>query len=74
MEQLLIGVLVDEFDMEAGEIGSETTLTGDLGMDSLEIMELLMALEKKLGITIPAEDIVGLKTVAEVAGYLEGRG
>jgi acyl carrier protein len=73
MEQLLIGVLVDEFDMEAGEIGPETTLTGDLGMDSLEIMELLMALEKKLNITIPAEDIVGLKTVAEVAGYLEGR-
>ncbi len=30
MEQLLIGVLVDEFDMEAGEIGPETTLTGDL--------------------------------------------
>lgn len=73
MEETLKQVLADEFDMEADEITSETSLTDDLSMDSLEIMELLMALEKKLDITIPADDIAGLKTVGQVAGYLEGR-
>lgn len=71
MEQKLIEVLVDEFDMDAGQINSQTSLTDDLAMDSLEIMELLMALEKKLRITIPAEDITGLKSVGQVAAYLE---
>ncbi|NLG36393.1 MAG: acyl carrier protein [Clostridiales bacterium] len=73
MEKTLIDILVSEFDMDASEITPDTSLTDDLAMDSLEIMELLMALEKKLGITIPAEDIAELKTVAQVAAYLEGR-
>ncbi|MGI5877631.1 MAG: acyl carrier protein [Christensenellales bacterium] len=73
MEKTLIDILVSEFDMDASEITPDTSLADDLAMDSLEIMELLIALEKRLGITIPTEEIVELKTVAQVAAYLEAR-
>lgn len=49
---------------------SSTPFTQDVGADSLDIVELVMALEEEFGTTIPAEDLQNLKTVEEVIDYL----
>lgn len=51
----------------------EATLFDDLGADSLDAVELNMALEDAFDIKIPDEDIANLKTVADVVAYVDGK-
>ena len=46
----------------------------DLGADSLDLFELVMALEDEYSVEIPAEDLEQLTTVGEVMNYLKGKG
>ena len=48
--------------------------TDDLGADSLDLFELVMALEDEYNIEIPAEELTELETVGDVIEYLKGRG
>jgi acyl carrier protein len=43
----------------------------DLGADSLDVVEMLMTIEDQFGVTIPDEDVVQLRTVRDIAEYLE---
>ena len=49
----------------------DTTFKEDLGVDSLDLFELVMELEEEFGIEIPSEDLENLATVADVAKYIE---
>lgn len=49
----------------------ETKIQADLDADSIDILQLLMALEEKKGITIPDEDLVKFVTVQDIVEYLE---
>lgn len=53
------------------DITPETSFIDDLGTDSLDTIELIMALEEKFGIEIPDEDAEEMHTVADVVNYLE---
>ncbi|MDR3277373.1 MAG: acyl carrier protein [Oscillospiraceae bacterium] len=53
------------------EITPETELQGDLDMDSLDAVELIMSLEEELGISIPSEATQELKTVAQIAALAD---
>ena len=55
----------------AEEIKPETDVREDLGMDSLDAVELIMELEDELGITIPSDKSAELKTVAEIAALID---
>jgi acyl carrier protein len=55
------------------EITLESRITEDLGADSLETVELVMALEEKLNIEIPDEDAEKMKTIDDVIIYLANR-
>ncbi|MGM9658691.1 MAG: acyl carrier protein [Eubacteriales bacterium] len=64
-------IIAKQLRIEAADIDCDTSLTEDLGADSLDMVELLMAFEEELGIVIPDETAAGLKTVREIAEYLE---
>ena len=57
--------------MEPERIKPEASFLEDLGADSLDIVELIMALEEEFDIEIPDEDTEGLRTVQDVCNYLE---
>ena len=56
------------------EIVADTSFKDDLGADSLDLFELVMALEDEYNIEIPAEELTELATVGDVIEYLRGRG
>ena len=52
----------------------ETSFKEDLGADSLDLFELVMALEDEYSVEIPSEDLEKLATVGDVVEYLKGKG
>lgn len=50
------GVIVDQLNVEEDDVTEDATFIDDLGADSLDIVELVMALEESFGISIPDED------------------
>ena len=70
LKQLLLGYL----DVDGSRIVPEASFTKDLGADSLDLVELVMALEQKWGISIPDEDAAKLKTVQDAFDYLRSKG
>lgn len=57
-----------------GEITPTTSLKEDLGADSLDVFEFVMALEEAYDIEIPSEDLVDIKTVQDIMDYLKSKG
>ena len=67
-------MLAEQLNCEASTITPETSFKDDLGADSLDLFELVMALEDEYSVEIPAEDLEQLTTVGEVMNYLKGKG
>ena len=67
-------LLLEYLNVDESRIVPEASFTKDLGADSLDLVELVMALEKKWGISIPDEDTAKLKTVQDALDYLRSRG
>ncbi|MDR1330414.1 MAG: acyl carrier protein [Oscillospiraceae bacterium] len=63
--------VADRTGREVSEITAETDVREDLGMDSLDAVELLMELEEEFGITLPSEKTADLKTVGEIAALID---
>ncbi|MPQ44161.1 acyl carrier protein [Clostridium tarantellae] len=63
-------IIADKLSINADEITMESTFIDDLGADSLDIVELIMALEEELEVEIPDEDAEGFKTVGDVVEYI----
>lgn len=55
------------------DIHPETSLTEDLGADSLDCVEITMAIEEKFSIEIPNEDAEGLRTIDKIVKYIESK-
>ena len=69
----LAALLADQFTVEADTITMETTFE-DLGADSLDIVELSMALEEEFGMEeMEEEELSGISTVADLVNYLKGK-
>ena len=66
-------IIVETLSCEADEVTMEASLTDDLGADSLDAVELNIALEEQLGITIADEDRPNMKTVGDIVRYLEAK-
>ncbi len=64
--------LVDILNIEEDVITPEADLIKDLGADSLDAVELVMAMEEEYGIEIPDEEVVNLTTVQAIVDYIEG--
>jgi acyl carrier protein len=66
-------IIVDLLGVDAGKIKPESRFREDLEADSLDIVELIMAMEDKFGSEISDEDAQKLTTVGEVVKYIEDR-
>ncbi len=64
-------IIAKELEVEAKQLTPEAKFIEDLGADSLDIVELVMALEEEFGIDIPDEDADKLKTVGDALNYLK---
>ena len=67
-------MIAEQLNCEAGDITAETSFKDDLGADSRDIFELVMALEDEYNIEIPAEDLTDMTTVGAVMDYLKDKG
>ncbi|HCM23107.1 MAG TPA: acyl carrier protein [Ruminococcaceae bacterium] len=64
-------ILAEQFDVEEDNITDETNIADDLGADSLDIVDLMMSIEDEFEIEIPDGDIDKVKTVGDLANYIE---
>lgn len=64
-------IVVDQLGVEADEVNIDSTFIDDLGADSLDIVELIMAFEEIFGIEIPDEAAEKIKTVQDVVSYID---
>jgi acyl carrier protein len=62
---------VEQLGVDAEEVKPEASFVDDLGADSLDVVELVMALEEEFGLEISDEDAEKLSTVKEAIGYIE---
>jgi acyl carrier protein len=64
-------IIVDQLGVEEDEVTPEASFIEDLGADSLDIVELIMALEEEFGIEIPDEDAEKIATVKDAVSYIQ---
>ncbi len=67
-------IIAEQLSTEADGITAETSFKEDLGADSLDLFELVMALEDEYSVEIPSEDLEKLVTVGDVMEYLKEKG
>ena len=71
MLEQIIEIISKQLKADIDQITPETNIMEDLGADSLDIVELLMAIEEDFSVTVPDEDVQGLKTVKDIVDYIE---
>lgn len=64
-------ILAEQLNLNPDEVTEESNFRDDLGVDSLDLFELLMNLEEEYGFEIPAEEMEGLQTVGDLIEYLQ---
>ena len=67
-------IIVEQLGVNPDQVTSEAKFIEDLGADSLDTVELVMAFEEEFGAEIPDEDAEKLQTVGDVVKYIEDRG
>jgi acyl carrier protein len=66
-------IIVEQLGVEEDEVTEEASFVENLGADSLDIVELVMALEEEFELEIPDEDAEKIRTVGEVIAYIQNR-
>lgn len=74
MIEKIIELTKENLDMADKNITADTSFKDDLGVDSLDLFELVMAFEDEFGLEIPSEDLAELLTIQDVADYLASHG
>ncbi len=64
-------IIVDRLGVDEAEVTMEASFVDDLGADSLDTLELVMALEEEFGIEIPDEDAEKIVTVGDAIKYIQ---
>lgn len=67
-------IIAEQLNVNAEEIKPETKFKDDLGTDSLDLFELVMAVEEEFGIEIPSEDLESIVSVSDIIEYLKEKG
>lgn len=63
-------VTVEELSVKEEEVTDTSSFTEDLGADSLDVVELVMAFEEEFGIEIPDDEVGEIKTVGDAVSYI----
>lgn len=67
-------IIAEQLSVDAATVTEASSFKEDLGADSLDLFELVMALEDEYSVEIPAEDLEKLTTVGQVMDYLKAKG
>jgi acyl carrier protein len=67
-------IVAEQLSVDASEVELETNFKDDLGADSLDLFELVMALEEEYNCEIPSDDLSAIATVEDVINYLKELG
>jgi acyl carrier protein len=70
----LAEILNEVADVDAADVSDEKSFTDDLDVDSLSMVEVVVAAEEKFGVRIPDDDVKNLKTVGDAVTYIEKAG
>jgi len=71
LEEDVRKIIVDQLGVDAAQVTPDARFIDDLGADSLDTVELIMALEEKFGVEVPDEDAEKLVTVGKAIGYVQ---
>ena len=71
VEERVKQIIVEQLGVEEGEVTPTASFVDDLGADSLDTVELVMAFEESFSIEIPDEDAEKIATVKDAVGYIE---
>jgi acyl carrier protein len=72
VEEKVKHIIVEQLGVDEDEVKAEASFVDDLGADSLDVVELVMALEEEFGLEISDEDAEKLSTVEQAIGYIKG--
>lgn len=71
IEQKVKDIIVQQLGVDSEKVKPEATFTDDLGADSLDTVELIMAFEEQFGVEIPDEAAEKIRTVGDAIAYLK---
>lgn len=74
MFEKLVEILKEQLNLDGKEIKPESSFKEDLEVDSLDLFELVMAIEDEFGVEIPSGDLEKLTTIQSVMDYLKEKG
>ncbi len=74
LEERVKEIIVEQLGVNAEQVTMEAKFIEDLGADSLDTVELVMALEEAFGVNVPDEDAEKLQSVGDVVRYIEDKG
>ncbi len=67
-------LISDQLDVEDKEsISMDSSITDDLGADSLDVVDLVMAIEDEFGVEVPEDQVENIKTVGDIVKYIEDK-
>lgn len=66
-------LLAEQFSVDAEDISLDTSFTDDLGADSLDLLDLVMALEHEFGVEIGEDEVESIKTVGDALNYIKDK-
>jgi len=73
LEDRVADIIVEQLGITKSEIAPEASFIDDLGADSLDIVELVMAMEETFDIEIPDDDAEKIQTIGDAFSYVKGR-
>jgi acyl carrier protein len=74
MLEKIKSLLAQQVDINPDDVKPEASFQDDLGIDSLDLFEMVMSLEDEYGVEIPPEDLEKIVTVADIIEYLSAKG
>lgn len=74
MLERVIDIIKEQLNLEGIEITEESSFKEDLGADSLDLFELVMAFEEEYGVEIPTEELESITTVGDIIEYMKSKG
>ena len=66
-------IIIEQLDVEEDKVTMDAVIQDDLGADSLDIVDLVMAFEEEFDVEIPDEQVENIKTVGDIVKYIEDK-
>lgn len=71
MKEKIVEIIANQLGIDRTDVTPESSVVDDLGADSLDVVELIMALEEEFNLEIPDEEAEKIKSVKDIFGHLE---